>query len=463
MSNQFHSEDEALARLIREAGNPSIAPDSQYAEKLRAAILNRVAPAEAVADVTEAARATSASPMNIEQRTQKMKRMVRFAVAAAILMALGILASWITLGGGSTGIAFARVAEALDKLNSATFDLTSETKPAKNKPPATATGKGFFLAPARQRVEQSVGSGKDASNMVMIYDGETAKFLTLLPKQKLAMTYNTEEMMKKKPANGASADMFDIVRRIVREGSSGPGEKVEKLGKKVIDGHEAIGFRIANSALGDMTLWADPETVRPIRIEVNMAMLSDVHVVMNNFRYDVALDPSLFSLEPPAGYSAQTMNVARPTEEDFLRTLRTVAEQSNGMFPAKLGMNQEVMEPLMKVIEPELDKIAAKYGGKEKLREKYGKNPPPFLAAELMKATMPLMQKQLQGIAFYTALTPANDSHYVGAKVKLGTPDHPIFWYKPTGEATYHVIYADLNVKKLTPDEVKNLPEAKSK
>ena len=85
-----------------------------------------------------------------------MKRIAKLAVAATILVALGILVSWMTIGGGSTNIAFARVADALDSLRSATFDVTSESKGEKGQPPATATGKGFFLAPSHQRIEISV-------------------------------------------------------------------------------------------------------------------------------------------------------------------------------------------------------------------------------------------------------------------------------------------------------------------
>ncbi len=47
--------------------------------------------------------------------------------------------------------------------------------------------------------------------------------------------------------------------------------------------------------------------------------------------------------------------------------------------------------------------------------------------------------------------------------MKLGTPDRAIFWYKPTGAEKYRVIYADLSVKELAPEEVKKLPGAKSK
>ena len=80
-----------------------------------------------------------------------------------------------------------------------------------------------------------------------------------------------------------------------------------------------------------------------------------------------------------------------------------------------------------------------------------------------MREQMPSMGRELQGITFYTMLKPENDPHYVGGGVKLGTPDCPILWYKPTGAEKYHVIYADLSVKEMTPDEVKKLPETKAK
>jgi outer membrane lipoprotein-sorting protein len=466
MSNQFSSDEEVLARLVREAGDPSVSPDPRYAETLRATILDRVGPAETVAHVTEGIRKADVIPITVE-RTRQMKRIAKVAVAATILVALGILVCWMTIGGRSTSIAFARVAEALDSLNSATFDMTSEAKGEDGQPPATATWKGFFLAPSHQRIEmrEATGPAKNMINHVMIVDGQAAKCIMLMPNQKFAMSMDMKKMREdmKKSAKGAPPDLFEMVRRLVREGSSGTGEKAERLGKKEIDGREAVGFRI-HANMMDMTLWADPETAWPIRIEVGMDMMGDGRVVMNNFRYDVALDPSLFSLEPPAGYSIQAMDITMPVEEDLLRTLRTVADHSKGVFPAKLGMNKEVMESAMAAIKPEMDKLEAKLDakyGKDKLKAKYGKEPPAAMMAEVMKTMMPLMQKQMQGITFYMTLKPENDAHYVGGGVKLGTPDRPILWYKPTGAEKYRVIYADLSVKELAPDDVKKLPEAR--
>jgi outer membrane lipoprotein-sorting protein len=540
MSNQFSSDEEVLARLVREAGDPSVSPDPQYAETLRATILDRVGPAETAAHVTEGIRKADVIPTIILKRTQTMKRIAKFAVAATILVALGILVSWMTIGGGSTNIAFARVADALDSLRSATFDVKSEGKGENGQPPVTATGKGFFLAPSHQRIEVSVdiahnaavkaaaeaarrhhvadspaakAAGQAAAEAaakaialmpemnqvtITIVDGQTAKSIMLMPNMKIAVAMDMkklrEDSLKKsaKLAKDPPADVFETVRRLVREGSSGTGDKAERLGKKEIDGRQAVGFRVNANGM-DMTLWADPETAWPIRIEIVMEMLDGVRLVMNNFRYDVDLDPSLFSLEPPAGYSTQAMNMTIPVEEDLLSTLRTIAEHGKGLFPAKLGMNKEVMELLMagdkpemftpdkltgEKIEAEMNKVAAKYGGKDKLRAKYGKDIPPAIMAEITKAVMPLMQKQIQeqtqkgmplmqermrGITFYTMLKPENDAHYVGAGVKLGTPDRPILWYKPTGADKYRVIYADLSVKDRTPDDVKKLPKAKAK
>ena len=92
------------------------------------------------------------------------------------------------------------------------------------------------------------------------------------------------------------------------------------------------------------------------------------------------------------------MDITMPVEDDLVTALRAIAEHNTGMFPKRLGKNE-----FMAGIELDMDKIAAKYGGKEKLKEKYGKQPPAFIIAEVLKATQPLVQKQMRGITFYEA------------------------------------------------------------
>jgi hypothetical protein len=300
-------------------------------------------------------------------------------------------------------------------------------------------------------MESSIGDKGDTSS-VMIMDMQTAKAVMLMPEKKFAVAFDGEQMKKEmeKSTGRPSPSMFEMVRRLVREGSAGTGEKTESLGTQELDGHKAVGFRTRPSNMTEMILWADPQTALPIRVEITASPMMEGQMVLSNFRYDVDLDPTLFSLEPPSGYTVQAINPTMPVEEDLLNTLRLVAEHNKGVFPAAVGMNKEFMQAVQAVIKPGIDKVIAKYG-KE--------------SPEMMKAAMSLGQKHTQGVMFFMSLKPENDSHYAGGGVKLGTPDRPIFWYKPTGadKHKYRVIYADLSVKELTADAVKKLSEARSK
>ena len=51
-----------------------------------------------------------------------------------------------------------------------------------------------------------------------------------------------------------------------------------------------------------MSLWGDPKTGLPVRIEMTMAMMPNVKITMSDFEFNVDMDESLFSVEPPAGY-----------------------------------------------------------------------------------------------------------------------------------------------------------------
>ena len=265
----------------------------------------------------------------------------------------------------------------------------------------------------------------------------------------------------KKPAGPSNP--FDMVRQLVSEGNSGPGQKIESLGKKEIEGHEAIGFR-TQSNLVDETFWADPETSRLVRVEFDYPGGSG-HGVMNNFRYDMDLDSSLFSLEPPAGYTVDNIEVKMPVEQDLINTLRIVAEHNDGTFPAALGMtNKQYLQAMQAVSKEEMEKYVKTPETQkimEKLKAQYDKDQAGFMKAwmeVILPVTQKLVQKHQQGMLFYGMLNSRNDSHYAGKDVKLGTPDRPIFWYKPTDTEKYRVIYADLSVKEVQSEQVPKLP-----
>ena len=251
----------------------------------------------------------------------------------------------------------------------------------------------------------------------------------LLPTPRMAVIVDSAKI--KDQINNPMACIFEMMRCLVREGRSGAG-RVTSVGKREIDGKTVVGF-FAQCSLGDMRLWADPRTAKPIRIELNVPAMK-AHGVLSNFCYDVKLDPSLFSLEPPPGYWTERMDVAAPLEDGLVQDFAGRCRTEKGMFPAELGTNREVMDALEAIAEPDTEAIAA--SGDEQ-------------AAEIVLSTLPLEQKYMQGILFYMSLKPENEAHYAGSGVKLGTPNRPIFWYKPTGANRFHVIYADLKVKEM--------------
>ena len=59
------------------------------------------------------------------------------------------------------------------------------------------------------------------------------------------------------------------------------------------------------------------------------------------------------------------------------------------------------------------------------------------------------------GMLFASALPPGS-FRYAGQNVAYGDPATPIFWYRPADSPTYRVIYADLHVVDVAPE---NLPK----
>ena len=239
MTNRLSGDDEVLARLIREAGDPVISPDPRYAEIFRATILGRVGPEQTVPSGSELIRKADAIPATSRTRVLSMKHLTSLAVAATVLLALGTM-FWTTVG-GSNNIAFADVIQALDKLRTATYDFASESEGPDGRT-TTINSKGFFLAPSLERVEMSmsIGPAKDGVRSIMILDCLAAKGITLLPEQKKAMIINISSTEK---STGGTAHMFEMVRSLVRNESTDAGEAVEALGEKEIDGSMAVGFQ----------------------------------------------------------------------------------------------------------------------------------------------------------------------------------------------------------------------------
>ena len=341
-------------------------------------------------------------------------RITKLAAAAVIIIA--ILTAIHFLGSPIEGIAWADVVRPILTARTVVFNVI--TVEGENVPITRVMNMGT------QRVRNEVLSpdGKTVQAIVIV-DFDTSRMLSLNPKQKMAALIELKDMPEK-PEN-----ILETMRNIITELQNDPEVSVEPLGEKEIDGQIAKGFR-ATGPDGALTVWADPQTTLPIRMEWKWRQMQ---FVGTDFEFDVVLDKSLFSMEIPEGYSTlpkAALSLTGSTEQDLVETLRVWAEIIlDGVFPKDFS-TQAYMGDV-----PKMRELASQHS-QEQNRE-YG-------------------LKMARGFIFFKLLKAENDWHYVGNGVKLGDAESEVCWYRPDGSETYRVIYGDLSVKDVAPE---NLPK----
>jgi outer membrane lipoprotein-sorting protein len=309
----------------------------------------------------------------------------------------------------ATAHAFELFANAIVQAKSATYVMHVGMEGQPNR-----AMKSSYLAPGKYRFE--------FEDTVSIADFNAAKSITLLPKTKQAIVVNMKfdsERDKQK-----SMDIFGQLRDLLSHARDAKTDDYRELGPRTIDGRRALGFSHANT-FGEVTMWGDPETGMPVRIEVAFTGVPPTSTVMSDFKLNVELDPKSFALDVPDGYKVQSFDAdgSKITEADLVKALRTVSDVEPQEF-----LDDFTMVGITKTL---VRMMGDKVKGKEDI------------SAELMPLSMTIGR----GAGFVTRLPASADAHYAGKGVKRDTPDRPIFWYKPEGKQAYRVIYADLTIK----------------
>jgi len=93
-----------------------------------------------------------------------------------------------------------------------------------------------------------------------------------------------------------------------------------------MDGRKVEGFRVTDNGM-EKEVWIDAETGDLVRIEGEFANARGMKEVLSDFRFDVDLDDSLFSVEPPEGYTVVNVQAdpSKPDEQDLISFLREMA------------------------------------------------------------------------------------------------------------------------------------------
>jgi hypothetical protein len=258
----------------------------------------------------------------------------------------------------------------------------------------------------------------------IIIDLEQMKMLALTHAEKTAVYVELEGL-------GNLQNYLELLQDIVARMQNKEEFQVEDQGLQDIDGQDYIVF-VAESDKDTITIWADPETALPVRIEHKTP---NMQIACDNLQFDVALDESRFSMEVPDGYMVQQaggVDFKKGTEEAFIEALRIWAEIiEDGQFPDSINL-----EDIVK-IGPKIEQA--------------------FKQANLTKQQgTEIAMRWGQGLVFIRFFKGQGKWHYAGKGVKFGDGDTPVFWYQPKDSETWRVIYGDLSVEDVAPED---LPE----
>lgn len=337
-------------------------------------------------------------------------------IAAAAVIIIAILTATHFLGHPIESMAWADVVRPILTARTVVFNL--DMTEGEDVPITRIMNMGT----QRIRSEALSPDGKTVQ-VIVIVDFETLRMLELIPEKKTAVFIELKDIPEKeKPEN-----VLEEMRNIITDLQNDPDVSVESLGEKEMDGRTAKGFQ-ATGPDGELIVWADPETALPIRVEQTWRQ---IHFICTDFQFDIEMDKSLFSMEIPEGYSElpkTELSFEGSTEQDLVRTLRVWAENIlDGVFPRDFT-GQVYVEDV------------------KRNRQKFVK----LQKEEKLKMAM----KISPGFIFVHLLKAENDWNYAGGDVKLGDAESPVCWYRPTNSETYRVIYGDLSVKNVAPEDL---------
>ena len=333
--------------------------------------------------------------------------MTRIAAAAALILVAALGISYIM----TPSVTWAQVIEPILNARTIAFDLIIGSEDS---------GMTMHDIVVGSRIRRTMSN---IPNMTMVIDLDNARMLGLDTVGKTAVYTDIAGDL-----GDRTQSYIKFVRQVIRQLQEG---QVRELGEQVIDGQKAVVF-VGKGQNEQVTIWADPKTACPIRIEAKIGQ--EFSFAMKNFEFDTAVDESLMSMDVPEGYTQQKneISLGNASEADFVESLRIWAQIiGDGTFPAAIGTEATMQQmptlvqklTIMKVTEQEGTRLGMTFA---------------------------------KGMLFHQILEGQGQWKYAGAGVKFGDAQTPVFWYQPKDSTTYRVIYGDLSVKDVAQE---NLPK----
>ena len=256
-------------------------------------------------------------------------------LAAAAVITAAILVGIYMFGGSIDGasVAWADVLENIQKSKT----LTLLVRAKEEGPPVL---KLMVIDPYLIRIELLGGEtfGVLRSDVqipdgsIWIIDTDIGKALMLNPEKKTATELSADKQI---------LDVYNTFRNF----KDWPGFSVQEIGKRQIDGKKTIGFHLKKKNESDeMTVWVDPETQLPIRIDTLKHSEEQIQqAITTDIVFDAELDKSLFSLEPPEGYELKKFDYdpinrlkSAVNMDRIVKACRKYVNEHEGQWPDSL-------------------------------------------------------------------------------------------------------------------------------
>ncbi|MES2789728.1 MAG: hypothetical protein V4719_08910 [Planctomycetota bacterium] len=305
----------------------------QALESLRDAPIPAAPPAQLLSETAERLRSLEAQANSYTQgpRRKMVSQVAPYCRATAICAVVVGAIVWMGLIDHSTVIAFANVQSQLKKVKAVQYveirieDEEWNKAHAQQRDLKINTGDIFFprrhfvLAPYGHRTETLDPSGQVQS--VHIADWQTGTSVMLHPKEKRCMIFESQVTIHAKTGQQTETKIKPtLYNNLYAEIHEIPPGATTQLPAKFLDGKRAVGFlweqKIVKQAGTDTwkrTYWIDPDTRRPVRIEISQRS-TDKRVgpsdwVQRDFVFDADLSPALFHTKPPEGYATETNKI----------------------------------------------------------------------------------------------------------------------------------------------------------
>ena len=346
-------------------------------------------------------------------RTIMSNRMMKLAVAAVVALAVILGLSLFT--GDGAGKAYAKVVDQLHQAHTLTFSLLTRT--------GVESMPTVRIDLAYRDTGHFRSTSADGYVTVLETTATGSRGISLVPPTRSYVVFEIANAPKD-PAK----DPWMTIEKL----RSLPAQASKVLGRREVDGRMLDGF-VAQEDDATATVWIDPQSGQLVRAELGFAGTPGMNVILSDFQFDVPLDDSIFSLEPPKDYTPfhVSADASSVTEQDFIEFLRLWSNWTvDATFP-----------PIVSGVE--IAKVAVQMAREGKFVGPYA----PAYSAERQPQVM------YRGLVFVTQL-PGGTWRYAGQNVRFGDPAVPIFWYQPTGSATCRVIYADLHVATVAPESL---------